>query len=226
MIQGDSGRDREVLGEQQCHWENVFSKNSSMFGEKSSEPATKAAELFKQEEKTKLLELGAGQGRDTLLFAGNGFDVYSLDYSSEGVECIKQKARENELSDHITVLQHDVRTPLPFEDETFDACYSHMLYCMALTTSELEDISREVRRVLKPGGLCVFTARHTGDPQYRTGIHRGEDMWEIEGGFIVHFLSREKVEHLSQGYDIVDIEEFEEGPLPRKLFRATLRKKS
>jgi hypothetical protein len=34
-----------------------------------------------------------------------------------------------------------------------DICYSHMLYCMALTTSELEFLSQEVRRVLKPGGL-------------------------------------------------------------------------
>lgn len=55
-----------------------------------------------------------------------------------------------------------------------------------------------MRRVLKPGGLSVYTTKNTNDPQYRTGIHRGEDMWQIEGGFIVHFLSREKVEHLSE----------------------------
>ena len=48
-------------------------------------------------------------------------------------------------------------------------------------------------RVLKPQGLNLYTVRSTGDPHYRTGIHRGEDMWEI-GGFIVHFFSKEKVE--------------------------------
>jgi hypothetical protein len=51
-------------------------------------------------------------------------------------------------------------------------------------------------------------------------------MWQIKGGFIVHFLSREKVEHISQGYDIVDVEEFEEGQLPKKLFKIALRKKA
>ena len=119
---------------------------------------------------------------------------------------------------------HDVRTPLPFADETFDACYSHMLLCMALTSSEIGFLSKEIRRVLKPGGLNVYTVRNTTDPHYRTGIHRGEDMWEIGGGFIVHFFSREKVERLAKGYEIVAIEEFEEGEVLKRLFAVTLRK--
>lgn len=113
-----------------------FSNNNSMFGEKSSEPAMKAAELFKEKGKTKIIELGAGQGRDSLFIAKNGFEVYSLDYSKEGIESIKQKAQENELSECLTALQYDVRKNLLFEDGTFDACHSYMLYCIALTTSE------------------------------------------------------------------------------------------
>ena len=80
-----------------------------------------------------------------------------------------------------------------------------------------------MRRVLKPGGLNVYTVRHTGDPHYRMGIHRGGDMYDV-GGFIVHFFSREKVEVLAKGYKIINIEKFEEGELPRKLFIITLRK--
>jgi len=49
-------------------------------------------------------------------------------------------------------------------------------------------------------------------------------MWEIDGGFIVHFQSKEKIDYLSEGYDIIGIKEFEERPLPRMLFRVTLRK--
>jgi hypothetical protein len=77
---------------------------------------------------------------------------------------------------------------------------------------------------MRPTGLNVYTVRHTGDPHYGTGIHRGEDMYEV-GGFIVHFFSRQKVEHLAEGYDLVSIDEFEEGSLPKKLFRVTMRKR-
>ena len=45
-----------------------------------------------------------------------------------------------------------------------------------------------------------------------------------EGGFIVHFFDMGMVEHLAHAYAILAIDEFEEGGLPRKLFRVTLRK--
>jgi SAM-dependent methyltransferase len=215
---------KEVLDEQQPHWLNTFSQKADMFGSEPSEPALKAVELFKKEGKIKILELGAGQGRDTIFFAQSGFQVCALDYSHSGVDAIIQKAQNLGLANSITVLRHDVRRPIPLDDESFDGCYSHMLYCMALTTAELEFLSQEVRRVLKPKGINVYTVRHTQDAHYGTGIHRGEDMYEV-GGFIVHFFSKEKVEHLADGYEIMSIDEFEEGGLPRKLFRVTLKKK-
>lgn len=214
-----------ALNKQQQHWEKIFSCNASMFGEEPSSPAQWAARLFKEEGRTKLLELGAGQGRDTLYFARSGFEIFALDYCGKGLESLRERSRSSGLEGSVTPMQYDVRERLPFEDETFDACFSHMLYCMPLTTSELRSLSAEIRRVLKPGGLNIYTSRHTNDPQYGTGTNRGEDMWEIQGGFIVHFLNMEKVDLLSEGYDVVDITEFEEGELPRKLYRVTLRKK-
>ena len=218
-----SNTNKEFLNQQQAHWKDAFLKNADMFGFEPSEPARKAVELFKKKGKTKILELGAGQGRDTIFLAQNGFQVVALDYSQTGLDAIAEKAQRSGLANSITTLHHDIRQPIPFEDESFDSCYSHMLYCMALTTAELEFLSQEIRRVLKPNGINVYTVRHTRDAHYGTGIHRGEDMYEV-GGFIVHFFSKEKVEHLANGYQIINIDEFEEGGLPRKLFRVTLRK--
>lgn len=214
---------REVLDAQRLHWENTLSTKPEMFGVEASSPARYAAEFFKKENRKKILELGAGQGRDTLFFAQNGCEIYALDYSKSGLIDIMCKTHALGLSKFVRVIRHDARKPLPFIDDAFDACYSHMLYCMALTTSELEFLSDEVRRVLKTGGLNIYTVRHTNDPDYRTGIHRGEDMYEA-GRFTVHYFSRQKVEHLARGYEIVSVDEFEEGRLPRKLFRVTLRK--
>lgn len=214
----------KIINKQQAHWEEAYRDNCSRFGDEPSYPARKAAALFEKEGKNKILELGCGQGRDTCFFASKGLKVYSLDYNELGLKALKEKIEGIGFSGSVITLKHDVRAPLPFENETFDACYSHMLYCMALNTTELEFLSQEILRVLKPGGLNIYTARHTGDTQYRTGIPRGEDMYEIAGGFIVHFFSKEKVEQLAKGYKSCEIEEFEEGELPRELYMVTMRK--
>lgn len=194
-----------------------------MFGQEPSQPAKAAATLFAQNEAKTILELGSGQGRDTLFFAHNGFQVTALDYAETGVKTIEAKAKHFSMADNITAMQHDVRQPLPCKDASFDACFSHMLYCMALTTDELKKLTGEVHRVLRSGGLHVYTVRHTGDAHYRQGNHHGEDMYET-GGYVVHFFDKAKVELLAEGFELLSIDEFEEGPLPRKLFQVTLRK--
>lgn len=219
----DSKLDKVTLSKQKQHWEKTFSSKPDMFGDSPSEAAIKAAETFKKEGKTNILELGGGQGRDTLFFARNGLSVHVLDYCQSGVKTIRKKADTMGLSQFISAKCHDIRKPLPFDNGIFDGCFSHMLYCMALTTQELEFLTSEIKRVLKTGGLNIYTVRHTGDAHYGTGIHQGEDMYEV-GGFIVHFFSEEKVKHLAKGYKVIGIDEFEEGGLPRKLFRVTLKK--
>ena len=214
---------KKILDVQKEHWEKTFSEESDFFGDEPSDPARRAAELFSKETKKVILEIGGGQGRDTLFFARRGFQVTVLDYSQKGLEDIENKASGLGLSGLIRTILHDIRKPLPFDDEAFDACFSHMLYCMALTMEELERLSGEIRRVLRPGGINIYTVRHKGDAHFGQGTHCGEDMYEM-GGFVVHFFDREKVRHLSAGYDNLAIDELEEGELPRRLFMVTMKK--
>jgi SAM-dependent methyltransferase len=211
------------MNDQQEQWNRTFAGTADLFGEEASEPARYAADLFQREGRMRLLELGGGQGRDTLYFAARGFSISVLDYSAEAVAAISAKICQSGLSERATVLRHDVREPLPFPDRTCDACFSHMLFCMALTTPELAFLSREMRRVLTPGGLAVYTVRHTGDAHYGKGVHHGDGLYELDG-FIVHFFSREKVGELVAGFDILGVDAFTEGELPRRLFRVTMRR--
>ena len=215
--------DKKILDKQAQHWENHYITNPEMFGVSPSAAAIKAAETFNKEGITNILELGAGQGRDALFFAQKGFHIQILDYSQTGVDKIIKKAKTLGVDKLITGKIHDVRNTFPFANEKFGGCFSHMLYCMALTTKELQFLSDEILRVLKNGGVNIFSVRHTGDGDYKNGIHRGEDLYENDG-FIVHFFSKEKVKLLSNGFDIVNIENFQEGKFPRKLFHVTLKK--
>jgi len=128
------------------------------------------------------------------------------------------------LSKFISTKVFDVRKKLPFEDNSIEACFSHMLYCMALSSFDLKNLNNEIWRIIKPGGINIYTVRHIGDADYKNGIHRGENLYENDG-FIVHFFSREIIEQNAEGFDIISIESFEEGSFPRKLFRIILKKK-
>jgi SAM-dependent methyltransferase len=219
----DPAPDPGVLGGQQHHWTATFDANPDMYGLEPSEPAVAAADRFRAAGARRILELGAGQGRDTLFFARSGFEVVALDYATSATEAIASGAEAGGLEARVDAVRHDVRDPLPFAGESFDACYSHMLYCMALTTPELDRLSAEVHRVLRPGGVVVYTVRHTGDAHFATGIPRGEGMFE-HGGFIVHFFDRALVDRLAAGFELTEVAEFVEGGLPRRLWRVTMRK--
>jgi len=216
--------DTKVLNQQSQHWEKNFSIKPEMFGLEPSFPAKKSVELFKEKNIKNIIELGAGLGRDTIFFAKNSINVEALDYSPSAIKIINEKAEKKSLSNLVSTKIFDIRKKLPFKDNSIEACFSHMLYCMALSSLELTNLNDEILRVLKPNGINIYTVRHTKDGDYKNGIHRGEDLYENDG-FIVHFFSEEKIKSLSNGFNILKIEKFEEGSFPRKLFRVVLEKK-
>jgi len=209
--------DKKILNQQSQHWEKKFSSKPEMFGLEPSIPAKKSLELFKKQNVTKIIELGSGLGRDTIFFAKNLIHVDALDYSPSAIKIINKKAEKQNLSSFISTKIFDVRKKLPFENNSIEACFSHMLYCMALTNIELENLNNEICRVLKPNGINVYTVRHTSDGDYKKGIHRGEELYENDG-FIVHYFSKDKINSLLKGFQNIEIENFEEGNFPRKMF--------
>ena len=215
---------KKILNQQSQHWESSFSNKTEVFGNSPSSAAIEATSIFKKEGITDILELGAGQGRDTIFFAKSGFKVQAIDYSKSAIDSIKRKAKASGLSQLVSAKLYDLRKPLPFDNEVFNGCFSHMLYCMAFKKNELVALSKEVWRVLKPKGLNIYTARHTKDGDYKNGIYRGKDLYENDG-FIVHFFSKKKIKELSRGFKIIKIRHFEEGKFPRKLYEVVLEKK-
>ena len=215
--------DQKKLDQQSQHWEENFLNKPEMFGLNPSVAAEKALKSFQEKNITSILELGAGLGRDSIFFAKNSIKVHALDYSQTSIESIANKSEKLNLNNFIKTQVFDIRKKLPFEDNSVYGCFSHMLYCMALSNSDLKNLNNEICRILKPGGLNIYTVRHTEDGDYRNGIHRGEDLYENDG-FIVHFFSKDKVKKLSKGFKVLDIEKFEEGKFPRKLFIVKNRK--
>ncbi|TPQ19968.1 class I SAM-dependent methyltransferase [Streptomyces sporangiiformans] len=212
--------EKELAEVQRVHWQETYTAHPGMYGEQPSAPAVHAAGVFRAAGANDVLELGAGHGRDALFFAREGFRVRATDFSATGLDQLRDAARAQDVTERVTTVAHDVRNPLPLPDASVDAVFAHMLLCMALSTPEIHALVDEVRRVLRPGGVFVYTVRHTGDAHCGAGVAHGDDIYE-HGGFAVHFFPRELVDALADGWRLDEVFAFEEGDLPRRLWRVT-----
>ena len=103
-------------------------------------------DLLRQEQKTTLLEIGAGTGRDSLFFQEQGFQVTCTDLSPAMVEHCRQKGLNAQVMDF---------RYLDFPAERFDAVYA--LNCLLhVPNSDLPAVLQQIQRVLKRGGLMFL----------------------------------------------------------------------
>src|SRR5436190_22950267 len=97
------------LDRQQDQWRTTFARRLDFLGASASEPAVVALARFESAHVRRILELGAGQGRDTLRFATAGINVTALDYADEGLEQLKRAAASTGLTDWVESVSADVR---------------------------------------------------------------------------------------------------------------------
>ena len=195
-----------------------------MFGLTPSFAAEEALKVFKKNNISSIVELGAGLGRDTIFFAKNNIKVEALDYSKTAVMSIKKKVKELNLSKFISAKVFDVRKKLPFGKNTVQGIFSHMLYCMALKNSEVQILNNEILRILEKGGVNIYTVRNFEDGDYKNGVHVEDESYQNDG-FIINFFSKKKIQELLDGFSNINIDRFNEGDFPRKLFIVQNQKK-
>ena len=97
--------DKDLLNKQSQHWENNFSNKPEMFGVSPSDPANYTLEIFKKNHVKNIIEFGAGQGRDSFLFANNDIHVHALDYSQSAINKINENNKlENPYKDRASII--------------------------------------------------------------------------------------------------------------------------
>jgi ubiquinone/menaquinone biosynthesis C-methylase UbiE len=99
----------------------------------------------------RLLDLGCGAGHVAFHLAPSVGSVVAYDLSTQMLEVVAQAAIDRGLSNIETV--HGAAEGLPFADGSFEFVVSRF---SAHHWSDLGQALREVRRVLKPGGVAAF----------------------------------------------------------------------
>lgn len=98
----------------------------------------------------KVLDMGCGAGHASFTAAGQVAEVTAYDLSSQMLEVVAAAAKEKGFSNIVT--QQGYAETLPFADASFDVVISRY---SAHHWHDVGQALREVKRVLKPGGVII-----------------------------------------------------------------------
>jgi SAM-dependent methyltransferase len=126
------------------HWDEFWASSPGMADVYANDDRLVAFLLSRLDVKgMRVLEVGAGTGRDSLALAKRGAHVVTIDYSDQSLRIIRDVAGAE-----LGIVCGDALS-LPFADDSFDIVFHQGL--LEHFRQPL-DLLRENRRVLRPGG--------------------------------------------------------------------------
>ena len=152
------------------YWNNYYAENNQ-----SQEPTSFAKSIIeKLPDKSKLMELGCGNGRDSYYFAENGHLVTACDQS----EVIINSVSKND-SNNPNFLVKDIKNLSKSFNESFDVVYARFVL-HALDESESRRALEWTFQHLNKGGLFFSESRSIKDSIFGDGTKAGERVFKTD----------------------------------------------
>lgn len=112
--------------------------------------------------KGKVLDLGSGDGKNSLFLAKNGFAVHAIDINPKTIENLKRESKKEKLK--INIIKDDIRK-FSIKEKTYDLILAiNSLIFMKKT--EFKKTITQIKRGLKNGGLVIISGFTTRDSSY------------------------------------------------------------
>lgn len=151
-----------------------------------------------------VLELGCGNGRDSLYFLEKGHNVIAIDGSDAAIDKLNEITADNR--DALFVCDDFVKCKALYQMK-YDCIYSRFTL-HAITEEQENELLDNVRGALNAGGFFSVEARTIRDEIYGRGVEVAHNAY-IYNDHFRRFIDvgefREKLERL--GFEIISIEE-------------------
>lgn len=117
----------------------------------------------------RILDVGCGRGSVSAHIAKEtGANLTGINIDPAQLKVAREQAERKNLDNRLTYLQSSFNDKFPFEDESFDGLYDIQALSYAFN---LEDVFKEMYRVLKPGGKLSFLEWFRYDFDYNNPEH-------------------------------------------------------
>lgn len=179
------------------YWNDYYGGKKQVF-----EPSKFAEYISKYLDKGKsLIELGCGNGRDSVFFHDIGLKVLGIDAS----DSVVQKLKSNETDNLLFECDDFVCTKELLN--SYDYCYSRFTI-HAITKAQEKELLPKIYRSLRPGGKLFIETRGVNDELYGKGTKVDEDAYIFDSHFRRFIRIEQLVESLTNiGFNIVEADE-------------------
>lgn len=103
----------------------------------------------------KVLDIGCGTGALTIRAALKGAIVKGIDINAQMLEVAQKKVKEAQLEDKVELVEMGVVELIEEDPESYDIVTSGLCFS-ELSDDELTYTLKEIKRILKPGGLLLI----------------------------------------------------------------------
>jgi ubiquinone/menaquinone biosynthesis C-methylase UbiE len=166
------------------------------------------AEDLKHEGAKRILDLGCGAGRHSILLSKVGFQVVALDISGTALETLEASLK-NAFIDNVTLVKQEMGE-LPFIDDYFDGVIcTNVLHHGKLV--QVKQATKEIHRVMKEGASAFVVALSTADFRRGNGRKLEPNTYVFtegeERGIIHHFFPRKELKSCFGKFEVISFEE-------------------
>jgi len=186
------------------YWNNLYTKDD-YFGTGQTILADMARPLIEKHKIKNLLEIGCGQGRDSIFFSSFVDSVTSFDISEKAIKYVEKIRNQKNLT-NLNLFVHDIKKPIDFPKKKFQMVYSN-LALQFFDASQLEKIFENISDIMEKDSLFLFSTKKSGDKYHNFGKKLTNYSFEYKN-ITRFFFEKGKLENiLEKHFSIISFED-------------------
>lgn len=193
-------------------WEKIYRREGYVFPEPRPR-VMRFTQLLLERDMHTVLDLGCGSGRHVIHMAHKGLRVSGSDNAPSALKLTRHWLQQKHLI--ADLILSDMRQPLPFKDNAFDAVLSTQVIHHALLATVL-GTAREIERIVHKGGLILISV-----PTRRSISEDAPEDNEIEPGTFIptsgtemglphHHFTRAEFPAIFPHFSVMDLQVIDE----------------
>lgn len=179
------------------YWENIYKENKTI--NLYDGFLDKYLKYFKKENFL-ILDLGSGNGTNSLFLLDKGYDVISLDFSSFALNELKEK------NQNAKIIEHDLLKDLPFEKESVDLVIAD-LSLHYFSKEDTLKIINNIDNILKKDGILIARVNSVKELKSEKINKKIEDNFYFINGYNKRFFSSRDINFFFNIFSSLTFEE-------------------